>query len=635
MQGKDAGLPIQGRHSIDLESGSYQDCHAQRILLAYNSEEPSTLPLVENARAALKDARLDYESVDVGEVSQLPILEPYSCVLVCAENLRGLGSQDCSDLIAYVDQGGGLVILRRSWHLELARLFGIEPSETKPKNLKSSEGNGGLSFVSDTFPAFFGCMQTAEQLAGHAPLNIKPSEGAHIFAANERGFPVGWLNCAGSGRVIYWNSAFLHKKRMRGMIIQSVAAAQQVSVLPIANVAVIQIDDFPAPLFHENMDPVSKEFPNLDSAAFYTQVWHPDMRNLAAKHDLTYTYFPTFNYNDKIAPPFPFDEWTHQKIVVDDAEQPACIFNARAAKDAGELGLHGYNHMSLAADVWTSPQAMRDALREVAARWEEDTQAGLPTSYVPPNNEYDEQGITALSAAFPTIDVISGCYLGVEPERGGQREFGQETWNPNLFCIPRATSGYEFTGDMKFDALSQIGTSGIWTHFVHADDVFEHPAGEEADPYCRNPQRRPWRTFEGQRGLLDEFESWISEFRSLFPWLRFVSTCDAHALIQGHLQREAKVVINRSHATVETTPGSHFQIRLNDARRVRTSKISGATVLSVDRAEGCAIYTVLANASTVIVPFEEGGWIAGIFAATQKAWASMVRLKPSDREKVS
>jgi hypothetical protein len=592
-------------------------------LLVYNSEEPATQLLVENARAALRDARLDYESVDFGAVPRLPRLERFNCVLMCAENLRRLESQDCSDLIAFVDQGGGLVILRRSWHVELARLFGIEPTETKPKTLQTLEASGGLSFISDTLPSFYGCTQTAEQLGGHVPLDISPGEDAHVFATNEQGFPVGWLNCEGSGRVIYWNSAFLQKKRMRGMIIQSVAAAQPVSVLPIANVAVIQIDDFPAPLFHANMDPVSKEFQEMDSAGFYTRIWHPDMLDLAAKHGLTYTYFPTFNYNDKTAPPFPFDEWTHQKVVVDEAEQPACIFNARAANDAGELGLHGYNHMSLVADVWTSPQAMRDALQEVAARWEDDTQATFPTSYVPPNNEYDEQGVAALSAAFPSIKAISGSYLGVEPDRGGQREFGQEKWNPNLFCIPRATSGYEFTSDMKFDALSQIGTSGIWTHFVHADDVFEHPAGPEPDPYCRNPQRRPWRSFEGQRGLLDEFERWISEFRSRFPWLRFVSTCDAHALIKGHLQSETKVAINPSHATIETTPGSHFQIRINGAKRVRRRKILGATVLGVERAGGAAIYTMLANASTVIVPFEEAGRKAGIFGAIQKAWTNM------------
>lgn len=569
---------------------------------------------------ALGDARLDYELHDLCGALRLPDLSRFTCVLFCAENLGRLGGQDRSDLTAYVDLGGGLVVLRRAWHAELAHLAGIEPSDTKPKILKSSDASGGLAFISDTFPTFHGCRQTAEQIAGHAPLDIRPGKDARIFATNEQGFPVGWLNRHGSGRVIYWNSALLNRKRMRGMIVQSVAAAQQVSVLPIANVAVIQIDDFPAPLWHADMAPAGKDFSDLDPAGFYTRIWHSDMLDLAARHGLTYTYFPTFNYNDTTAPPFPFEEWTHQTVAVDGGEQPACIFNARVATASGELGLHGYNHMPLAADVWTSPQAMVGALREVAARWTEDTRAPLPTSYVPPNNEYDEEGIAALSNAFPSLTVVSGCYLGGDPERGGRREFGREPWNPNLFCIPRATSGYEFAGDMKFDALSQLGTSGIWTHFVHADDVFDQPPSDEADPYCRNPHRRPWRTSEGKRGLLDEFESWIGDFRSRLPWLRFVSTRDAHALIEDYLQSSAKIAINRSHATIQTSPGSHFQVRLNDARRVGTKDISGATVLSVERADGSAIYTLSADTSTVIVPFEANRRLARILSSARKAW---------------
>lgn len=597
----------------------------QRILVISNRQEKMAAAMLENVCFALRDARLCFDQVDIADCRGGLDMHCYSCVLICAERLEQLDQDAFADLTSYVENGGGLVVARRAWHAEMADLFGFETAQNRPKTLKSSDASGGFHFISDTLPSFQGICQDEEDIAGHAPLDIRPGDQTHVFATNQLGFPVGWLNRHGTGRVIYWNSALLGRKRCRGLIVQSIAAARQVSVLPIANVALLQIDDFPAPLMHADMAPVADAYPGLSSAEFYTNVWHPDMMDMAERLGVTFTYFATFTYNDKVAPPFPFDEWTWPKVTVDGTEQDACILSARIAGRHGEIGLHGYNHMSLDGDIWSSPEAIGAALCAVTARWCDDTQTALPTCYVPPNNEYDAQGLTALSRVFPTVKVICGSYLAMRPEKGGQREFGEEPWQPGLFCLPRATSGYECSADMKFDALSQLGTSGIWTHFVHADDVFDHPPEGEHDPYCRNPQRRPWRTDARKRGLLDEFEAWICEFRARFPWLRFVSTSEAHRLIKAYLQRKISAVVGPDGVTIETEPDSYVQVRVNDGREMDERRIRGATVVGVDRAGESVIYTLAARSSTIVAPFKQEGRKGGLFDFARRLGKGIIR----------
>ena len=584
----------------------------QRILLIYNSIDKASVRLVHNARAALRDARLEHDLVDFSNALHLPALERYTSILLCAEALDELGVQGIVDLSDYVADGGGLVLLRRTWHPQLAAVAGMVPLAVQPDILSSPEADGGLVFIADTLPPFVNVSVNSDELAGHCPFHIRPARNVHLIATSEQGFPLAWLNRFGSGRTICWNSAFLHNKRMRGVIIQSAMAVQQVGVLPLANVAIIQVDDFPAPLEHGDLSVAGDEYAGLSSMEFYICNWHPDMQALADRHGVVLSYFPTFNYNDVVAGPFSFKEWSNAKITINGARIPACVHAAKIASHGGEIGLHGYNHVPLIEPFWSSETAIQSAMDAVTSQWQRDGLGPLPSSYVPPNNEYDAHGLGALCGAMPNIKVISGSFLHVAPERGGQREFGEEPWNPQLFCVPRATSGYEFSREMQFDGVSQLATSGIWTHFVHADDVFDVSKEKVPDPICRNPQNRPWRSAPSRsprkRGLLEEFDAWLVDFRRRFPWLRFESTSNGAKLIKQHLQQEWTISLHPSWITIETDRGRYFQIHLNDGRLAGTRCISGADLIVREHLNGSTSYTLRAQAHTVTVPLLTPAW---------------------------
>lgn len=586
------------------------------MLLVCDAQDEATSELVANALRALDDARLDYDFHDLSDALHLPPLGPYASVLMAVTSAAELGLQGITDLGDYVADGGGVVFLHRVWHRHLHELAGFEEQVTRPCFAPPDPVTDGLRMERDILPLFDGIDLDSEQLAGHRPFDLTPHTDTEVFAVSEAGYPLGWLNPLGEGRTIYWNSGLLHLKTMRGLIVQSAMAVQQVGILPVANVGVIQIDDFPAPLWNEDMTPVSDDYPGLTPTQFYSEVWYPDMLALAERYGLVYSYFTIFNYNHTTSPPFSFAEWTDQKTKVADAEILATPHAAQMAANAGELGLHGYNHRPLLSEVWPSRDAMEQALEDAARRWEMDDLGPLPVSYVPPNNEYDRAGIEALSSAMPSIASISGSYYNCEPERGGQREFGPEPWNENLFCLPRASSGYEYSHDMQFDAISQIGVAGIWTHFTHADDVFDMPPDGESNPYCRNPQRRKWNGKAGPsgapHGMLDEFERWIADFKRRFPWLRYVTTREACRLVTEHLRSEWAIFVGEEEIRVRSEPGSYFQLRLNNGKQLDTHAISGAELVADVNGNECGTHMLRSTSPVSVLRFKEHGRVAKV-----------------------
>ena len=330
----------------------------------------------------------------------------------------------------------------------------------------------------------------------------------------------------GQGRVIYWNTAVLSEKIMRGLVVQSVAAVQRIAVLPIANVGVLQVDDLPPMDLDGALEPVASEFGGMTCMEFYEDVWLPDILDLAKRYDLLWSFFPIFNYDGLAQPPFSGDYWRRPMAEEGGVAVPYRPRLARRAASHGELGLHGYDHLQLTNDLWASNKLMVAGLRTAMDEWRDTDLGALPRSYVPPNNEYDEMGAKALTEAIPSLETVSGLYLAGDPERGGGREFGPEPWNPKLYCLPRTSGGYVFDSTKRLAAISLLATMGVWTHFVHADDVYDIEVNALSTSYQRNPLGRWWRGRApgGHDSFRDTFEAWLVSLRRMAPWLRFMTT---------------------------------------------------------------------------------------------------------------
>lgn len=573
------------------------DVAAQRVLIVCDNADIHACKARDNAATALHYARIRFDVGSLRDMIALPRFGHYSCILLCAENLQPLDSRVIAEMTAFVRGGGGLAVIYRGWNGRLCDLFGIAAQDRWPEFVPE-DGNGGLHFGGGLLPAFEGLHFGYDEMSGHVSYDVVPERDCAILATNDGGRPLAWLRQAGEGRVLFWNTAVLGEKIMRGLIVQSVACAQPRAVLPIANVAVIHIDDFPPPWIEETREPLSSEFPGMSPSAFFRDVWYGDMAALARKEGLVYTGYAIFDYFSTAA--------DFENAAGKPGEALPPVFGERAAGLAlgeGEIGLHGYNHVSLALDLWMTEDAMHASLAAARESWDTWHADMPPRSYVPPNNEFDGRGIRALSVHFPEIEAVCSTYTGGLHERGGRREFGPEPWNEALFSMPRASAGYTLDSDNHLEMASLLDTMGVWTHMIHPDDLFDTPERSPEAGEWRNPATRYWRATnpDGAEGLYRTFADWIAFAKVRFPWLRYMATSTAVPILKAFLENRYEIGFGDKLVSVRTAPGSYFRLRLNDFSRVNPAGTVGAELLHAEERLEFAVYTFRSQAGEATI----------------------------------
>ncbi len=579
------------QHTIFPQSTVFASAPRQRVLIVHNATDKYGEMAYANAVRALDYARLNHDDLDLAAGHPWPELGQYSTLLFATEFLDQIGQAEVGRILDYVNDGGGLAVVFRGWNPQLAPLFGIDAGAEYPDLI---EDEGGLSFAYDFFPGVKGLTLSEKSVQALSFFDVELLPEAQLIASSGAGKPIAWLHHHGRGRVIFWNTSLLAEKNARGFIVQSVLNVQGLGVLPIANFATMHVDDFPAAISTDKLEPLKTEY-DMNMVAFFDQVWFPDMMEIARQYGLVYTWLIPFNYNGVIEPPFDFREWKHAKIDIDGQSVLYSVYASHLAAQGHELGFHGYNHVSLTAENWPSEERMVTALQAAAKRWEADNLGPQPTTYVPPNNLYDATGARALTQAFPSLKVLAGIYTGPF-ERGGNREFSPEPWNPQLFNIPRVTSGYRMTPRYRFAMISELGMMGIWTHFIHPDDVIHTPENYPHDAYHRNPKSWPWHgDHTGEKnGFYYRFLRWLDFAQATYPWLRYVRTDEAHYLLRAHLKNQVVVELKPHETAVRTAPGSYFQVRISDGRRLNLNRLQGAQFVHLHQGEGYTLYTLRA-----------------------------------------
>src|SRR5699024_8825165 len=132
------------------------------------------------------------------------------------------------------------------------------------------------------------------------------------------------------------------------------------------------------------------------------------------------------------------------------------------------------------------------AVQAAQKRWSVDGLKPLPVTYVPPTNNIDSTGLRSLKKGMPTLKYMSSLYLG-ELEIGEGREFGPDPYVPGFFDYPRITSGFYNFDTSEFEQNSLYQLIGIWTHFIHPDDVFQVNQRDEDLFRSRNRLGLGWR----------------------------------------------------------------------------------------------------------------------------------------------
>lgn len=442
--------------------------------------------------------------------------------VVCLGETWDLSDRAVDSLKAFVGRGGMLYLTERNWDERFAFLMGLRPEF----DMSIAKEASGIALRTNLLPGMKGLRVNRKNThQGLDAWNFKKEIIVHASAYTHPDYPLLVEHRVGKGRVLLYNSMNPFGKSGRGIFFAGLLAGLEGIPYPQLNVASIFLDDFPAPLYEIKKEPVWSEM-KLDMADFVDQVWWPDMEQLAAEMGLKYTAYLCFDYNERVTPPFMFLEWDAQKGSGGPYSRSTQL--GRKVLAAGhELGLHGYNHQSLLNEVWPGTMEMEAGLQAALKKWKISGFGDPPVSYVPPSNDIDSLGLASLSRVFPGLRFMQSTYLG-HFDYGGNREFGPEPWNNSFFDFPRISSGFLFEPSTQFNIASLYLYTGIWTHFVHPDDVFQIEKDETAGNYrLRNHEGLGWHHTGSGEGMLDRFKNELEELQLRHPMMRFRTATEA------------------------------------------------------------------------------------------------------------
>jgi hypothetical protein len=215
------------------------------------------------------------------------------------------------------------------------------------------------------------------------------------------------------------------------------------------------------------------------------------------------------------------------------------------------------------------------------------------------------EGFEALHRAFPSIRVFKGVGIGAPFDEGGDRELAPEPWDDHFFAMARWTDGYVMHDEIRFQLLSQLGNLGLWTHFVHPDDVLNNSTNYPGSPKedLRNPNDMWWRgdhTGE-KKGMYYTLDKMLAYVEKNFPWLRYMTTREAYPKLLDYYATDVTYDFTDPEevkVTFDGKPG-YFYLRFNDGRRVDMAKLKNAQIIHVYEGDDHVIYVICATGEEV------------------------------------
>lgn len=483
-------------------------------------------------RKALNYAKIPFKQKSIQNFNKAPIIASSTRVLIVL-NTEILNERAMQNIISFVANGGHLLLPNTSKDLNFGFLAGVK--KNAPYSVDSTAT--GFEFKTNFLPDLKGVnYPNQETHQGLRRENFKDDIQVLATAINDDTFPTILTYNIGRGQTLVINTITSAKKAERGLYFAAILNGLEQIPYPIVNTSVIFLDNFPAPMYDIKKEPVMSEF-NMPMSKFYIDIWWPDMLKLSTEENIHYTGVVCFDYRNQIEPPFTTPEWNALKIRLNGREEIAADWLMNEVKESGnELSLHGYNHVPLLIEEWGREDFMETSISTAYKKWKTSNYGKLPVTYVPPSNHIDSIGLISLEWGMPSIKYIASTYLG-EVKEGGDREYGVEPYNRIFFDFPRITSGYIMDGETRFELHSLYIYTGIWSHFVHPDDIYQIQVAANAETRAtyelRNSLNLGWRKSDnGKTAMLPRFTDFIKDFKLTYPFTRFLKAETAAAETQ-------------------------------------------------------------------------------------------------------
>lgn len=402
----------------------------------------------------------------------------YDLVMVAFSDWEGLIGQGVTRLARYVDEGGCLLLGMMPDDLGLVY-------QTLYRSMGVLEYGGygvteGFHFTGELLPGSLGCTFEGPDFED-SMVNVQVEQDSLVLMTGlqeGREVPMAWRSDAGEGRILTFNGTAMAGDLWTGVAAGCIQSLLGEGIWPVINSKTVFIDDFPSPQYNSENQRIQADY-NRTVLEFYRDIWWPAMQSAAVRYNIRYVGLFMATYDDMVDPEgFAYTD--------DSAEQ---YFGNSLLDNGFEMGAHGYNHQPLALagqvpaalgyKAWASGSDMAASLAELA----EITARLFPDvklyTYVPPSNYMSAEGRRAVAQALPDLRVISGVYTDEEEEGGGAvyvQDFSVA--EDGIVELPRATSGMLNDPYDRFVSLSIGGLYGVYSHFVHPDDILDEERGQ-------------------------------------------------------------------------------------------------------------------------------------------------------------
>ena len=515
-----------------------------------DNNDPESLKFNENIKKVCDYTKLPFRATNIKLWNNSPVFSPTTRVVSISNTIK-LSDAAIDKLTEFVAKGGTFFYPISNVDKRLSYLLGFKPEADHFTDVTSK----GFHFIYPLLPDFKGLQMNKEEIHyGFAKENFSRNIKVLATSVNNSEYPIVLEHKVGKGKVILYNFQKSFEKRDRGFLFAGILSGLEGIPYPIANTSTIFLDDFPCPLFDIKNEPIASEM-NLTSKDFVKNVWWPDMLKISKQFNISYSVLITFDYKNKVEPPFSFNQWDGNKMKFDNKNVSISEWFAKdASKKGHELAFHGYNHSELVKSVWKNQDFIPLALKAAEKKWQLSDFGNLPVSYVPPSNYIDKMGINKLKTSMPYLKYLCSSFNG-ELAEGENREFDFDPYNKNFFDYPRITYGYYINNSQKYSQESAYLYTGIWTHFVHPDDVYQissHKDGTQGDYDSRNPLNLGWYKTKGKyNGLFPEFVKYLKGVTTRFPQIRFLNAGEAANIVMDWRASNFSFNANNGVFTVE------------------------------------------------------------------------------------
>ena len=506
----------------NLEEGNFlqavgsQQQNRENYLLIYDPADVQSVLTRHIVEKIIHEQKKTIQSVPFYQ----PVVIDSKCqgVVIATNKLKNLAAM--TSIEQYVEQGGRAAILR---NLQSELLPEEMVAQLGIASLGQEISVPGIRVTGDMFLGVQGFGFDSD-IYTTAVTDVMLTSDAVPQVTSQEGHPIIWSHNSGQGKYIVCNSRERDDKNNYGIYTAILSQLKEDYIYPVMNMKLFFIDDFPSPVPEGNFERIYQET-GLSTADFYRRLWWPEMLNNGEKYNVKYTGLIIENYGDQVKGPF-------MPLADVNARNSLIVYGRELLKAGGELGIHGYNHQSLAPAgygqdslgyaTWESQADMEESLRELK-RYISDAYPGYEIhAYVPPSNILSPEGKAAVKNVFTDIKVYSSLWNGLATAK---QYFQNFQLNADGTCeLPRVTSGHVSASEKMWENYIVLNYNGVFSHFVHPDEIFY----EESENLT-------WTMMK--QGLTDL----LSELQNRFGWLEPVTATEGYEKMKDYFQMDYRL----------------------------------------------------------------------------------------------